>query len=259
MQIGKCRLCLQEKELINRSHILSDFFYRDIYGEDHEAYVIPLSSLGTAKKVQTGEFEGGILCQDCDNRILGGYEKYGAAFIFGTQANNVLPNVRAENQVHPDGELKSTHIVNIDYAALKLFLLSLLWRASISTRPFFQHVNLGKYEEEVRQMLLLGDPGTQMKFPCLVNIVTGENKDISRELIPTPTKFRTENCIGYLFPIGRMVFRYFVSPTGVPDFINQLAVSEDGKMRVIHLDGKASDKHMKFILGDALHDHLLKT
>lgn len=258
MKLGICRLCLQEKQLINKSHILSNFFYRDISGEENEAYLIPLTTSGQARKVQTGEFEGGLLCEDCDNRILGAYEKYGSDFIFGTQAKNPLNNVRAQDQLHPDGKLKSTHIIGLDYTKLKLFMLSLLWRASITTRPFFKKISLGKYEEEIRLMLLTNSPGLQMKFPTMISVITDKNKEVSEGMISSPTRFRHNHCIAYQFQIGQMIFMYFVSPKGVADYIKEVAINEDGEMRIPHLEGEVADKHMKFVLGGPLHEHYMK-
>lgn len=255
---GICRLCLQNKELINKSHILSDFFFDNIYGDDHEAYRVPLNALKEGKKIHTGEFEGGLLCQECDNCVLGGYENYGSKFIFGRRDKKPLPNVNAETQLHADNKLKSTFITGIDYKKLKLFMLSLLWRASVSSRPFFAQVQLGRYEEEIRRMLLNGVPGEQMMFPTMVNVIVGQNHFVSKQIISSPTKFRDGHCIAYQFHVGRLIFMYYVSPSGIPDAIKEVALTEKGEMRVVHLDGDISDSFMKFVLGKELHEYLVQ-
>ena len=50
--------------------------------------------------------------------------------------------------------LESMLISNVDYTRFKLFLLSILWRGSITSNPLFVNVKLEKTkEEEIRLML----------------------------------------------------------------------------------------------------------
>jgi hypothetical protein len=49
-------------------------------------------------------------------------------------------------------------IAGLDYDAISLFILSVLWRASISTHLFFANVDLGPRAEPIRQLLVA--PGT---------------------------------------------------------------------------------------------------
>ncbi len=58
--------------------------------------------------------------------------------------------------------------VQYDYATFKLFHLSVLFRASVSSLSTFQEVNLGAlHEERIRQMLLNEDPGKDWEYPIL--------------------------------------------------------------------------------------------
>jgi hypothetical protein len=50
------------------------------------------------------------------------------------------------------------------YDLLKLFFVSLLWRASVSTHPMFHRISLGPLEEVARGMLRRGDPGSSQSF-----------------------------------------------------------------------------------------------
>jgi hypothetical protein len=59
-------------------------------------------------------------------------------------------------------------ILDLDYAKLKLFQLSLLWRAGVARQEFFAKVDLGEYAETLRQMLHSSDPGSSADFGCHV-------------------------------------------------------------------------------------------
>ena len=56
------------------------------------------------------------------------------------------------------GQLTAFQIASYNYTKLKLFFLSVLWRASVSNQHFFRKVNLGPFEPEVRKALLSNDP-----------------------------------------------------------------------------------------------------
>lgn len=83
----KCKLCLQEKQLIAKSHIIPDFMYEELYDDNHKIRVVPASEFGKVKPrikmPSSGEYEGGLLCSDCDNKLLGGYENYARKAIYG--------------------------------------------------------------------------------------------------------------------------------------------------------------------------------
>ena len=147
----KCKLCLQEKRLLNCSHIISDFTYQDLYDENHKINKIQdLSNPMKFIRVSSGEYDKGILCEECEQKI-GKFENYAAVILFGGNiAKKEMP--RFISQVNPHG-VEYISIQNIDYRKFKLFLLSLLWRASISKRDYFKHVRLGKYEDEIRKMI----------------------------------------------------------------------------------------------------------
>lgn len=112
------------------------------------------------------EYEGGILCQDCDTSVIGKLEDYADKFLHGKFPNQATPRIELINgQECVVRENDPTY----DYKRFKLFLLSMLWRASISSRPFFQQVRLGqKVQEDLRKMILEGKPGEPDEYACFI-------------------------------------------------------------------------------------------
>ena len=55
-------------------------------------------------------------------------------------------------------QLAGWQLEDVDYARLKLFGLSVLWRAHASTKPAFQKVKLGAHESKIRDLLLRKEP-----------------------------------------------------------------------------------------------------
>lgn len=56
-------------------------------------------------------------------------------------------------------------IPGLDYSKFKLFLFSILWRASISDLDVFKAVSLGRHAENMRQRILALDPGPSDHYP----------------------------------------------------------------------------------------------
>jgi len=59
-------------------------------------------------------------------------------------------------------------IKDYDYSKLKLFFISLLWRASVSTHEFFQGVKVNKFENQLKKMIIENDPGDEDSFSVLI-------------------------------------------------------------------------------------------
>lgn len=82
-----------------------------------------------------------ILCSECDNR-LGRYEDYASLIFKGGESINIKSEKGNGIVIH--------HISGIDYKKFKLFLLSLLWKTSISSREAYQYLTLSPEEVDIK-------------------------------------------------------------------------------------------------------------
>lgn len=194
--------------------------------------IVDTGSVGTKnikpRRVNTPEFEGGILCADCDNRLLGSNESYAAYVLYGKGRYSTVP--RLQRQLHPDGKLISLFIENVDYTRFKLFLLGLIWRASISTRPFFQKVSLGPYEEVIREMLLVANPGNREDFPCVISYFRDKDS-IPARIATQPYKVNKKG-VRYVIHLGQLIFMYFISPRSIDGAFLESTISLSGCLRI---------------------------
>jgi len=62
-------------------------------------------------------------------------------------------------------------LTGLDYAKTKLFMLSILWRASVSVLPDFSAVKLGPHEERIRKMLLASDAGCPEDYRVIAGLI----------------------------------------------------------------------------------------
>jgi hypothetical protein len=99
---------------------------------------------------------------------------------------------REEDYVYVDGERRAYTLETYDYAKLKLFFVSLLWRASESNRPFFEHVSAGrKHTTRLKQMIQNNDPGEPDEYS--VFIVRFTHHDDAHKAVMSPQKQRWGN------------------------------------------------------------------
>ena len=65
-------------------------------------------------------------------------------------------------------------ISTYDYNKLKLFFLSVLYRASISTQQFYDKIKLRPYEDVFREMILSGNSDKNNDYPVILTRFTDD-------------------------------------------------------------------------------------
>ena len=233
----ECRLCLQEKTLLKRSHIIPDFMYQEIYDEKHR--IIKFDATKIHKEfMQSGAYQGDILCQNCDNVVLQKFEDYAARFLYNGKG---IHQIQSTHFKLDDG-LEYLQVENVDYGKFKLFLLSVLWRASISSLPFFDSVKLGPYEEKIRIMLLSGNPGLPESYPCIIS--TWRKNNLPNELIRKPAKHCMDDLIMYDFPISGFMYLFRVTEKERKDWALEATVNPDGRLKVMYMTEESARKYL---------------
>ncbi|NOX36713.1 MAG: hypothetical protein GXO78_04170 [Calditrichaeota bacterium] len=221
----KCKLCGQEKKLRN-SHIIPEFFYKPMYDEKHRFNVIPLSEGQKLHFKQKGLREK-LLCEDCEVQ-LSVYEKYVRSVFYGGTGIYITNG----NPLKIEG---------IDYKKFKLFQLSLLYRAAVSSLDFFQNVALGPHLIKIRNMLLNENPGNKLDYPCFMVMILMEGNKILDGLIYPPQMMRVDAHRVYRFILGGCFWIYFVSSHTNQVVYTEFILDESGKV-LIPLK-KAEDTH----------------
>lgn len=202
--------------MLRHSHILPEFFYLNIYDELHRTLEI---SNEREKIIQKGIREY-LLCQQCETK-LSKYEKYAKELILD------IPNFSRNDSL---GILYSEQI---DYLKFKLFQLSVLWRAGISSHEAFAQINLGHHEEKIRQLLDQENPGQVAEYGCLMSVIL--DTELLHKVIQSPTRFRKKlfGHNAYKFVTGSLTWVFIVSSHHVSSTMRQLFLQETGLLRVM--------------------------
>jgi hypothetical protein len=191
-----CALCHKSKELMN-SHIIPEFMYTHLYDEKHRFSVLTTASSGRNRIEQSGLREK-LLCGPCELKFSK-LEDY-ASLVFKKDVPGVA--IRSEGSV--------VSVTGIDYKKFKLFLLSILWRASVSTKKFFENVDLGPHQGQLQKMLIEERPGDYDEYACFIwRLHNGP--DEAAGLMMQPTKGRAYGIPIYNFILLGFRITFFVS------------------------------------------------
>ena len=241
----KCKLCQKDKKLLRKSHIISDFLYKDLFDSKHrlyEALLTPDYQIQSKIK-QSGGYDENILCENCDNKIIGNLERYASLVLFGGVDLSIKPESKEIKSIYLDVE-------GIDYRKFKLFLLSILWRAGISTLPIFQNVNLNEHQEVLRERLLKNDPGNSSEYPCAIFSYLHHHK-IAHQIIAEPKVIRNNGnqIYAYVFLISGIMFVFFTHTDDKAAWVQSCTINEKGEMRLIQMSETLTTKTVCKITG----------
>ncbi|MDY7091646.1 MAG: hypothetical protein SX243_01605 [Acidobacteriota bacterium] len=201
-----CKLCREAKDLAD-SHIVPEFIYKPLYDEKPRRM---LSATSTDEGVQLGFPQKGIreqlLCVDCEQYLNRSFEQKSLATwrtLSGEQPGSRLKLTECTDSQGDQQLILEGH----DYASLKLLLLSILWRASVSSLQTYGDVRLGPHEESIRGMILNQNPGEECEYPVILYIL--DDEDLRN--MPPPSQGRMKGHRVYQFLLARVLVITFVT------------------------------------------------
>ena len=222
--IQQCRLCLQKKEL-RFSHIIPNLFFRKLKHENKSGQIIYFYMEGEGK-IERGQntWQEYLLCEDCEAKI----EKY------ETYASRLLYYPKGDDIRHVNTKDKRI-LQGIEPTQFKLFQLSVLWRAGISSLPMFSRIVLTKDEQEFLRKIL-HDESVWLYEQYWCDIVTYYDKykrlKDSMQLIIQPTIEIKEGRIYYIFVFGGYVWNFNMS-NAVNNLLKVQHFREEGKYIIL--------------------------
>jgi len=196
----ECALCRRASPL-RRSHILPEFLYATVYDNIHRLQVLSTIPERGNWREQKGLREA-LLCDECEQRFSV-WERYASLLLKG----GVKVSVKREHNLVMLSEL--------NYEYFRLFQLSVLWRAGVSSLEFFRNVRLGRHEAILRRLLLDGDPGPSSRYCCVMFGLKFEEAAFTG-VIMQPLAARIEGQRVYKFVFGGFMWVMFVAGDSVP-------------------------------------------
>jgi len=216
-----CKLCHQNKKLV-RSHIIPEFLYKNLYDQKHRFF--ELSNIPDKNNLykQKGHYEK-LLCDKCES-LLSKYENYAKKVFYG--------GIEIEFKNYNNWIM----LKGVDYSKFKLFQLSILWRASVSSLEIFKKVKLGIHEENLRKMILSENPGEPHEYGCAIIAITINNDLL--ELIMPPEYYKFDNNHFVLFVLCGFVFLYIISNNNQHEMYKNFLIDKEGTLVIYRKPAK---------------------
>lgn len=188
-------------------------------------YVINSEDPSKHYTVQSGSHQNGTFCEECDNVGLGKLERYASNNLYHKA---YFKNGEAFKTVPVRNGMEIIQCEQLEYNPYKLFLLSLLWRASISTEAVFANFKLSADEEEfLRKSIYEEAVVDEMAFPCI--LITSEGVDPDENFIAVdPFKPGMVK-----FYINSFVYTYYLTENKKDEMTRQLAIGMDHQMGIM--------------------------
>lgn len=137
--ISKCALCDKDKQLIE-AHIIPKWAFKYLYPEGKiQGDALILVGTGKLSRSRIGLYDREILCSDCDG-FFGIYDGY---------AKEILIN----HSVSSNTDLYEL-ISGVDIEKIRIFLLSVLWRAAVSNLKEFSRISIGPYRDILQKYFI---------------------------------------------------------------------------------------------------------
>lgn len=225
--IGVCRLCLEESELIGRSHIFPNFLYNGMHDERNRLQVLNTNAPEARRYAQSGAYDQNILCRNCDNVIIGRLERYANNNVFNL---DYLTNSGLFQHHLLHNQFTIIECTSVEYSQFKLFLETLLWRASITSQPMFRNFNLSCEENErLRQSILTSSPLSPTDFPCIM--YTSANEDLDHNFVVIDSS--KDGVFSFYINKFVLIFYYGIKATELGTF--ELSLKEDNTLPMLLL------------------------
>ena len=192
LYMSKCCLCGYSGNLVN-AHVIPEAFFREMRTDNNVPILISNTPNTFRKRSPIGVYDQDILCDKCELKFSA-VDDYGVQVLLKQLHNLFLPVIQ-------DNHIVAYQAENINQDLLLRFFIATLWRASVSTQPFYNRVKLGSLELIAKQTILNPDKPIPKQFSAVLSrwIVDEESLYVTKGLMdPFPEK-----------PIGVNVYRFY--------------------------------------------------
>ncbi len=191
-----CKLCGHTAQLV-KSHVIPQALHMDTLPED--GLKIYPANQPYGKKSPTGIYCP-FVCHGCENSF-GPYDDYGVKFVRKYKDGETGKPLEGDSFEHG-------FIADVDYARLKLWILSMLWRADACDHEFFDKIKLGEqWRKKLTASVRRQSPGSDDDFAVMASLF---DEDIfGSDMLQQPVRTRLEDRNFYKFYVYRG-FTFFI-------------------------------------------------
>lgn len=222
-----CKLCNQDHKLI-KAHVIPESFFRPLRAEEKSPLLI--SAGNYIKRAPIGVYDKTILCEACEKRF-GTWDDYAQSLL--------LQDFQNAHTLKNGNDIYGYVFDNFDYDKLKLFFISVLWRASISTLKFYENVQLNVFEEVAKDHIQNNNPGTIDDFSVMLAYF---DELEGRRIILNPQQTRIENVNYYQFYLTGFIAYIKVDKRQTLGHQRKFIMSQGSELPIVRRPFDSSDE-----------------
>jgi hypothetical protein len=233
-QTSTCRLCETVAPLV-RSHTIPQALHKDVqkYEETGQFSKMFSDKFNYQPESRTGVWDR-MVCDSCEKKFQD-WDDYGVNF--------VREHRSAEQGLVLGEGGKSIALVvqKPNYKKLKLFVLSMLWRADANTQSFFDRIDLGKkWRARLTDLILRSDPAKPEEFSVAASLFRSEEE---RYFMADPHRERYDNVNHVRFYIyGGFTFLIKVDKRSSPEPFNRVILRPQNEFFILMRNLSPSEK-----------------
>jgi hypothetical protein len=217
-----CRLCGRNKPLV-RAHIIPESMYPFEDVPRQPLLKVPSNPAAPLEKSRVGEYDSALVCKGCE-------EKFSPWDDYGSRLFRKEP--KPKDRIYIDGGWRAYTLEAYDYAKLKLFFISLLWRASETERAFFEKVNVGpRHTARLKEMILNKNPGMPDEYAAWIMRLTHEID--AHKSVLSPYRRRYEQVWFYHFYLAGHVCIIKVDRRPAPSMFSRFILRPNEPLHVL--------------------------
>jgi len=220
-----CKFCNQDRPLV-KAHVVPEAFYRELKTGDMPLFLISSDAGKRPVRSQIGPYDTGILCRKCEDQFQD-WDDYAATFLIKSR-DTAFERV-------PVGEFDVFVASKFDYSKLKLFLVSVVWRAAVSTNPLFDKVRLGPRVDRAKELLNARTPGDPSEFAFVLSRLQSSRRDAPDPKFATMPFSRTYpgGCHAVKIYLGSFIADVCTGRQPFPDELGVVAAQPNEPLRVV--------------------------
>lgn len=153
-----CQYCGENKKLV-KAHVIPEGFFRRLREGQDPPRLLSNKKNEYPQKTPIGVYDKNILCEECERRF-DVWDMYAQELLRDEPKNGSL--------LMKEDQIVGWEVPNFNYKLLKLFFVSLLWRASVSSHKVYSKIKIGPYETVAKRLIDKDDPGSPDDFSVLL-------------------------------------------------------------------------------------------
>ena len=178
-----CKLRGEQVDKLVDSHIIPKAFFKytkkmsdKIGWSGHMLMITNTKGQMPQRRLMIGWYDPNLVCSECE-RIFNEYDNYAIKLLIKNEKDHI--------PVIKDGQTIAWKIDKYDFKKLKLFFISLFWRAGASDMPQFRRIKSKSDIERAKKLILTNNIGKKYEFSFILTRF-GDNAGKAFMLDPHP-------------------------------------------------------------------------